>query len=762
VTSPIDVAYVDIVVRDKSLAKLEKDLDKTFKQIDKDIEQDLKKIDDNVDDVFDKINKHFTDTQIEAERSFNEISESVEKSFKDVDEHVDKHSKRTKRAFTDLGDEIGDTFEEAGEHIERGFRRIFSNVGDGLKNIGTTFGQLGGALGGAVTGSPLLALILALVPAIIALAAALAQLIGLVGIIPAGLGILVAAIIPAVVAFQNFGDAVSALASGDLEKIDEALKKLSPSARAVAREVAGLLPVLKEFQRGVQDAFFRQVGGGFTQLVGILPKIEANFRGIAQALGTFVGQFVQFLASTNSVNTFNALFNTTAGIINRLSGPFIHLLDAIASTTRAGLPFVDRLVNALGRALDTFSAFINKSIDSGAFNEFVEDAIQTVKELIDLTKALGGLLGTIFTGTEESGHDFIKTLTDITVKLDEFFKSAEGQQTLKDLVFLVKALGATLAGTVIVLEFLVQQFNNSLRLLDLLGKFFVGLSQKVGEFFAQVPAKFNEFKAFLAQIPAIIGQAISLAFDFVLTTIGQQIGLILFAIQVLPGKIVDFFASLPQRIGDSLASTGPTLLDIFRKAMADLLNFIIIKFGEVVLFIQSVPDRIVALGPVFLRAGKNLITSFMNGFRSVGSFIGDVAGDIVSSVKSFLNRAIDKINSGIASIDAVLPGSLARIPRLAAGALVGRRPGGTLAVVGEGREDEVVAPLSKLEDIIRKAFGGDPGAGGMTVNFGPGSISISFGAVPTEGEARTTGRAVADGIASQLARRNVRTQVRAV
>jgi phage-related protein len=232
---------------------------------------------------------------------------------------------------------------------------------------------------------------------------------------------------------------------------------------------------------------------------------------------------------------------------------------------------------------------------------------------------------------------------------------------------------------------------------------------------------------------------------------------------VLPGKIIEFIGSLPQRIGDSLSATGPTILEIFRQAFDDANAFITAKFQEILAFIQSVPDRIVALGPVFLQAGKNLITSFMNGFRSVGSFIGDIAGDIVGSVKSFLNKAIDRINSGIAAIDAILPGNLGRIPRLAQGALVGSRPGGTLAVVGEGREDEVVAPLSKLEDIIRKAFGGDdPGGGAMTVNFAAGSISIGFsGSTPSEGEARSVGRAVGDGIADQLAKRNIRTQVRA-
>jgi len=763
VTNPIDVAYVDIVVRDRSLDKLEKDIDKSFDEIDKNIGNDLKSIDDKFDELFEKIDKRFVDLEKSTDAVFEEIIDSTNHLTKRMETEFDDAGRSIRRSIKNIGNDIDNVGEDVERRVFGPLRRGFEKLTDIVTETGRAIGQIGSGLGGFVTSSPLLALILALVPAIIALAAALSQLIGLVGILPAGLGVLVAAIVPAVVAFQNFGDAVSALAEGDIDKINEALKKLSPSARLVAREVAGLLPLLKKFQRGVQEAFFSQVRGSFSLLASVLPLISDNFRLIAATLGQFFNQLAKFATSINAVNALNDVFNATANIINKLSGPIIRLLDAIAVTTSAGLPFVDRLVNALGRALDTFTAFINKSIESGAFNEFVEDAIRTVKELIGLTKALGGLLGTIFAGTEESGHDFIVTLTDLTVRLDDFFKSADGQQALKDLVLLVKALGVSLGATLTVFSFLTFQFNNTIKLVKLIGEGFVDLIGVIGDFFGTVPDKMRQLGAFLETIPGIIGSAISNAVDTAFKVIGTQIGLLLFAIQVLPGKIVDFFVSLPSRIGAALTSTGPTLLDIFKRALDDAQAFIVQKFNEIVAFIFSVPNRIAALAPLFLQAGKNLIQSFMNGFRSVGSFIGDVAGDIVSSVKGFLNRAIDKINSGIKTIDDLLPGSLARIPRLASGAVIRHRPGGILANVGEGSEDEVVSPISTLEDIIKKFLGGDSSGSGMTVNFGPGSINISFaGALPTEGQARAAGRAVADGITSQLMTRNVRVQLRAV
>lgn len=760
-TQPIDVAYVDIVARDKSLKNLRRDVDETFKKMDKDIDEHLKGIDKDFEEVFVNIDTHFKNVTTSAKKSFDKVEETISEALTDVDRDVNRHSNRFRRTLSAVGSHVGDVFENIKIKVTRGIAAAFGVLTDGVKNVVGTLGQIGGVLGGAVSSSPLLALILALVPAIIALAAALSQLIGLVGVLPAGLGVLIAAIVPVVVAFQNFGDAVSALASGDLEKIDEALKKLSPSARTVAREIAGLLPVLKEFQRGVQDAFFRQLQGVIPRLVNtLLPAIATSFDNIAIKMGTFAGQFAAFLGSTNSIKTFNALFETTARIIDRLAEPIVRFFDAITTSVGAGLPFVERLAVAFGNALDKFSAFINASVESGAFNEFIEDAFDTVKELIDLVKALGGLLGTIFAGTEESGHGFIKTLTDITNRMDEFLQSAEGQDVLRDLVLLVEGLEVVLGAAVTSFVFLDQQFRLSLAVLEKVGRGFFDLVKIIGDFFSKIPEKFSEFVNFLGGIPTVIGEVLRQAFDQVLFNIGLAIGIILFTIQELPERIIGFLLSLPQRIADIFTQVGPSSKSIFQQLVDDVKQIIVDGFNSVVEFIKSVPSRIVALGPVFLNAGKNLITSFMNGFRSVGSFIGDIAGDIVASVKSFLNRAIDKINSGIASIDAILPGDLGRIPRLAAGAIVGRRQGGTLAVVGEGREDEVVSPLSTLEDIIRKAFGGEGGA--MTVNFGAGSISVNFaGVVPTEQEAFTVGRAVGDGIANQLATRNIRTQVRA-
>jgi len=88
-------------------------------------------------------------------------------------------------------------------------------------------------------------------------------------------------------------------------------------------------------------------------------------------------------------------------------------------------------------------------------------------------------------------------------------------------------------------------------------------------------------------------------------------------------------------------------------------------------------------------------------------------------VTSSVNYIIDKINSVINAINSVarvgasfglsVP-TLPSIPRLANGGIVKARPGGMLATIGEGGQDEAVIPLDRMKD-----FGG--GGKGITINF---------------------------------------------
>lgn len=750
-THPIDTAYVDIVPEQRALRKLERDIDKAMKKVERQIEADLKEIDKDFVDTFAEIDKYFAAMSTQAEKQFKAVEKTVEKSMSEIDEEVTQTFESISTHMDNMGDDADKSFRRVRSKFLEPLTSGLKSFGGMLGEFGKTFGQLASGIGGAVGSSPLLALVLALAPAILALAAALSQLIGLVGFIPAGLGVLVAAILPVVIAFQNFGDAISAVASGDLEKIDEALKKLSPSAQLVAREFGKVMPIFREFQKALQEAFFSKIIGDLTKFATVvLPVLRNGMAGVAGAVGELVHSFATWATQAGTVADFQELFNSTARIIRSLIGPIGTVANAFLRMAVQALPFVEQLASKFGELLSRFSAFVGRAINDGSFDKFLSDALTTLKELVDLIKASGGLIGTLFGALEGEGHTLLQTLTKLVTQLDKFLQSEDGQLVLDALIFSVKVFGAVLQASLDTFIFFVQTLKQNLVFLEKLGRGVTDLGKKIWEWLKSVP---EGVAAFFDVLPERIGAIFTRIFDSILHAIGIGMGLVFFTLQVLPTKIGEFFASLPERAYESFKSIVTVVGDLITEAVTFGETLLVNGFNNIVEFIRSVPGRISALIPSFNSAGNSLIKSFMNGFKSVGGFIGDIAGDIVSSVKGFLNRAIDRINSGIARLDDVLPGSLARIPRLAEGGLVRHRPGGILANVGEGREDEVVAPLSKLEGMIK---------GGQTFNLASGAVQVIFeGVVPTEAQARTAGAAVAQGLFDAMTRQNIRTQVRA-
>jgi len=122
------------------------------------------------------------------------------------------------------------------------------------------------------------------------------------------------------------------------------------------------------------------------------------------------------------------------------------------------------------------------------------------------------------------------------------------------------------------------------------------------------------------------------------------------------------------------------------------------KMGAVVEFVRGIPGRLANLAGKFATAGRDLIGAFVDGMRNAAGIISGIAGNVWNAVRSLLNGAIDKIN-GALEFSISIPGpdisiNPPNIPHLARGGIVRARPGGTLALVGEGGHDEAVVPLS--------------------------------------------------------------------
>ena len=154
---------------------------------------------------------------------------------------------------------------------------------------------------------------------------------------------------------------------------------------------------------------------------------------------------------------------------------------------------------------------------------------------------------------------------------------------------------------------------------------------------------------------------------------------------------------------------------------------------------------------------KNMISSVINDvagtLRSVWNGLAGIAKaafegvlaavrDPINAIIGLVNMAIDGLNSVHISIPSWIPGiggksfgvHIPHIPTLADGGIVLPRPGGTLALVGEGGQSEAVLPLSKLSAML----GGQRGPVLDAAGAGGGGFTVTNYYESNSGSARRT------------------------
>lgn len=114
----------------------------------------------------------------------------------------------------------------------------------------------------------------------------------------------------------------------------------------------------------------------------------------------------------------------------------------------------------------------------------------------------------------------------------------------------------------------------------------------------------------------------------------------------------------------------------------------------------------------------NWITGAFSTIAAIGtSILKGAVNSVIGFAENTINGFINLINGALNAINKI-PGvnigkvNTLSIPRLAEGGIVKARPGGILANIGEGGQDEAVIPLDQLDDIA----GGGSGKG-MTINL---------------------------------------------
>ncbi|GAA1015905.1 hypothetical protein Aple_010790 [Acrocarpospora pleiomorpha] len=264
------------------------------------------------------------------------------------------------------------------------------------------------------------------------LTSALLPALGVVAALPAALVAVKVATLVTKVGMQGMGEAMSAVASGDAAALDAALKKLSPAAQGVVKQLAGLKKKAWDpLQKAVQQKLFENVTKPLAAATAnVLPAAKKGMVGVAAEINGVGREGLRVAATPFFRGELTKVFAGTAGVVKTLKGGVSPLVTILLRLATLGLPLVKQfLAWAIGGA-KTAAAFLASERGAAKMTAIIQRAGATLATLGRIAANIGAFLAGIFKGANTDGAGLLATIESLTARMAAWSSSAAGQQQL--------------------------------------------------------------------------------------------------------------------------------------------------------------------------------------------------------------------------------------------------------------------------------------------------------------------------------------------
>ncbi|QBI53421.1 phage tail protein [Streptomonospora litoralis] len=304
---------------------------------------------------------------------------------------------------------------------------------------GTTFGQrFGQAADKAITKSvrgvgksAAAMLVSSLGSAGVSLTAALAPASGAILALPAAAGVAGAAMGTLAVGVSGVGDAMTAVAEGDAEKLSDAMEGLSPKARDFVRSWAGIATSFQPVRRAVQDRLFAGLGSQISTLADQgMPTLRRGMTNVAGSINALAKEATKAASTPMFRGQVRDIFAGTADATDSFRGSVAPLVTVIAELVKIGLPLVSQFGQWATGGLKSAAAFLASEEGAARMNGIVQRSVDVLGQLRDIGTNLGVALGGIFGAASDDGASLLDTIEQLSAKFATWATSAQGQQQL--------------------------------------------------------------------------------------------------------------------------------------------------------------------------------------------------------------------------------------------------------------------------------------------------------------------------------------------
>jgi hypothetical protein len=214
-------------------------------------------------------------------------------------------------------------------------------------------------------------------------------------------------------AYRDTGNAASGGSSG-VDKFNDALEKLSPSAQAVVLALLAMKPAWEDVQRSVQESFFSEIVTDVSKLVRLFPVLESLLGKTAGALGRVASRSIDLVTSDKWLRDLTILGEQNVPIIENIGDALLYVADAFMDIAVAAGPFTVALTEGLKEGADNFRDLVASARETGALASWLEKVNTRLSQWWRIVKNVGATLFNYGAASESFGTWITQGLEDVT------------------------------------------------------------------------------------------------------------------------------------------------------------------------------------------------------------------------------------------------------------------------------------------------------------------------------------------------------------
>lgn len=302
----------------------------------------------------------------------------------------------------------------------------------------TAFAAIAGVVTSAIGGIG--AALYQLIPAIVELGQVAITASGALLLIPGAIATGIAALVTFKLGLNGINAALKAGLSGDVEKFNEALKKLAPNAAGFVREMVKLKPAFDKLRLNIQQQMFANTAKTVKDLgKTLLPALMIPLVDMARVLNGALRDGLLFLNETATRLTLARTLAAAAEAAGNLGGTFRPLLRIVTDVTLVSARMFAQFTGGAAGAMNRWADSISSMAQSGALAELITGGLDALKQFGSLALDILGIFKGIFAA---SGSGGFFAFFD---RLNTLINSASGQSNLKAIFGDLERIGTALA-----------------------------------------------------------------------------------------------------------------------------------------------------------------------------------------------------------------------------------------------------------------------------------------------------------------------------